>query len=140
MGSEAGRNTVRAERAQAGNGSPDSCRCDRNAVGLTSQQEFPASLPCHDIEWFLRYGEGETAEVADFLGYETNRKGRKRMKKLYTVRAYRTSGCMGSGDGSFGPFESRMEAERTMASVAAGGKFQEVTIDTKEGDEEEDEQ
>ena len=27
-----------------------------------------------DIEWFLRYGEGETAEVAAFLGYEKEKK------------------------------------------------------------------
>lgn len=63
------------------------------------------------------------------------------MKKLYTVEAARLRGCFGSGDGEFGPFESRMEAERTMASVAAGGKYQHVYIKVKEvkDDSEDDE-
>jgi hypothetical protein len=90
------------------------------------------------MEQFLRYGEGETAEVARFLGYEEAERKSTTMRKIYTVRAYRLAGCFGSGDGKYGPFESRMEAERTMASVAAGGKFQEVTIQTTEEEEEEE--
>lgn len=89
-----------------------------------------------DIEWFLRYGQGETPDIASYLGYSTRR---NEMKKTYTVLAHRLYGAFGSGDGHYGPFESRTEAERTMASVAAGGKFQEVTIQVKQVEEEDEE-
>jgi hypothetical protein len=53
--------------------------------------------------------------------------------RYFTVHARRSQGAAGTGDGEFGPFESRTEAERTMASVAASGKYQRVFI--KEADD-----